>query len=117
MKRIITAVVLLMALSTTNSFAQDAKGKKENFAWQKAYMDSAGISADVQEKIEAIKKEYEPKTKAIRKDNALTEDAKKEQIKALNKEKAKTIEALLTKEQKAKIKAIKESLKKDAESN
>jgi hypothetical protein len=113
MKKIVIIMTVLFAIGTNNIFAQDAKGKKDNFAWQKNYMDSAGISAEVQAKIEVIKKEYEPKTKAIRKDKALTEDAKKAQMKVLNKEKATAIEALLTKEQKATIKAIKEKLKKD----
>jgi hypothetical protein len=117
MKKIITIMTMLFAMGTTQSFAQQEKVKKENFGWQKMYMDEASISTDVQAKIETIKLEFEPKTKAIRKDASLAEDVKKEKLKVINKERATAIEALLTKEQKAKIKEIKERLKKENESN
>jgi hypothetical protein len=113
MKRIITAVVLLMALGTTSSFAQDGKMKKEGFSWQKNYMDSAGIAAEVQAKIETIKLQYDPQIKEIRKDKALAEDAKKAKMKEVRKKMNDEIVALLSKEQKAKIKAIKDGLKKE----
>jgi Skp family chaperone for outer membrane proteins len=115
MKKVIMMLSLLLTIVVSQSFAQNDKAKKENFGWQKMYMDSAGISADVQTKIEAIKKDYDPQIKAIRKDATLAEDAKKEKMKELRKKMNDEINALLTKEQKAKIKAIKEGLKKEGE--
>lgn len=118
MKKIICMMLLFVAAGSTTLFAQEnQKNKKDNFNWQKQYMDSAGIAADVQGKIEAIKKEAEPKVKAIRKDDSLTEDVKKEKIKEINKKKGEDINALLSKEQKAKIKEIKERLKKEGGDN
>jgi hypothetical protein len=113
-KRIMLLGVLLM-IAVSQSFAQDAKVKKDNFSWQKVYMDEAGIPVDIQAKIDSSKQVFEPKAKAIRKDGTFTEDAQKEKLKALYKERATAIEALLTQEQKNKIKAIKERLKKENE--
>jgi len=116
MKKVIFTMLLLCTIGSMQSFAQEnPKGKSEHFNWQKTYQDEAGISPEVQEKIETIKQESDVKAKAIRKDKTLADDARKEKLKANNKEKSDAINALLTKEQKVKIKAIKERLKGDKE--
>jgi hypothetical protein len=115
MKKVVMIMGLLLTIAVSQGFAQDTKTKKDNFSWQKVYMDEAGIPVDIQVKIDSIKQVFEPKMKAIRKDASLDENAKKEKIKTLNKEKVNAIEVLLTKEQKAKIKTIKERLKKENE--
>jgi len=116
MKKIIMMMALFFAIGAGAAQAQD-KPKKETFSWQKAYMDEAGIPADVQTKIDDIKKEFEGKAKTIRKDATLDEDAKKEKLKENNKQKAQAIEALLTKEQKARIRDIRERIKKANEAS
>jgi hypothetical protein len=116
MKKILMMLALLV-LVYCNAQAQDNKPKKENFSWQKEYMDEAGIPADVQAKIIALKDESEVKVKEIKKDASLAEDVKKEKIKEVHKKKSEAINALLSKEQKSKIKEIKERLKKNDEVN
>lgn len=118
MKKMILALAIFLFAAGVQTFAQTTpKAKKEGFSWQKVHMDEAGIPADVQAKIEVINKESGVKVKEIRKDATLAEDVKKERIKEVNKKKGDDINALLTKEQKAKIKDIKERLKKESESD
>lgn len=113
MKRIMLIITLLVAIGLGNGFAQGGNTKKENFSWQKQYMDEAGIPADIQAKIDSLKAAYDVKIKAIKKDDTLTEEVKKEKIKEQHKQKAEDIFALLTKEQKEKIKEIRERIKKE----
>lgn len=118
MKKLTFMLLVLIITGSTQSFAQDApKNKKENFSWQKMYMDEAGIPGDVQAKIEVIKQESEAKVKEIRKDATLADDVKKAKIKEINKKKGENINALLTKEQKEEIKEIRERIKKESENN
>jgi hypothetical protein len=109
----ILLLLALLVLGYCNAQAQDNKPKKEGFSWQKEYMDEAGIPADVQAKIIALKDESEGKVKEIKKDAGLTEDEKKEKIKEIHKKRGESINALLSKEQKEKVKEIRERIKKE----
>lgn len=112
MKKVILMFAFFLFAFGVQSFAQDStKAKKENFTWQKQYMDEAGIPADVQAKIEVIKKETQIKIKEIKKDGALSEEVKKEKRKEIRKQMNTGINALLSKEQREKIKGIKEKVK------
>jgi|GEM_PF-4407990 len=110
-------MLALLVLGFSNTQAQDNKPKKEKFSWQKEYMDEAGIAPEVQAKITVLKEESEVKVKAIKKDTTFSEEEKKEKIKEVHKKKSEAINALLSKEQKNKIKEIKERLKKNDEVN
>jgi hypothetical protein len=116
MKKVLFVLLALAMGAGTQSFAQEApKTKKETLVWQKVYMDEAGIPADIQAKIDSIRGSYESRLKEIRKDNALPEETKKDKTKELNKQRSEEIFALLTKEQKEKIKTIRERLKKESD--
>jgi hypothetical protein len=113
----ILLLLALLVLGYCNAQAQDNKPKKEGFSWQKEYMDEAGIAPEVQAKITVLKTESEVNVKAIKKDTTFSEEEKKEKIKEVHKKKSEAINALLSKEQKSKIKEIKERLKKNDEVN
>lgn len=118
MKKLLFTLFIFTAIGATQSFAQETpKTKKENFSWQKQYMDEAGIPTDIQAKIEVIKKESEAQVKKIKKDETLSEEVRKEKIKEVQKKKGEDINAMLNKEQKEKIKEIKERVKKESENN
>ncbi len=99
MKKVFLAMAFFFALGLTTVSAQDApKHKKQQFGWNKMYMDEMGISADVQAKVEAVKKESDAEIDVLRKNNSITADEKKEQMKALALKRQKGIYALVTPE-------------------
>lgn len=103
MKKVVVVMALFFAVGISNVSAQDAaKPKKEQFGWNKKYMDEIGVSADVQAKIEAVKKENDAELKAVRENATLTPEQKKEELKVVNTKRQKAISALLTPEQLAK---------------
>lgn len=65
-------------------------------------MDELGITADVQQKIQDIKKANDEDVKNVKTDAGLTEVQKKEKLKELRKKRIEAIEALLTADQKKK---------------
>ncbi len=114
MRKILLMLGLLLFMGAGHSFAQGGD-KKESFNWQKQYLDEAGISADVQARIDTIKSTAEIKLKEIRIDESITDEVKKEKMQEIYKKRYEEINVLLTKEQREKIKEIKERLKKESE--
>jgi hypothetical protein len=93
-------MAFFFAVGLTTVSAQDvAKPKKQQFGWNKMYMDELGVSADMQAKVEAVKKENDAEIKAVRENTALTPENKKNQIKALAVKRQQGIYANLTPEQ------------------
>jgi hypothetical protein len=113
MKKVVVVMALFFAVGVSNVSAQDAaKPKKQQFGWNKKYMDEIGVNADVQSKIETVKKESDTELKTVREDATLTPEQKKEQTKALMLKRQKGIFALLTPEQLVKSKEIMASITK-----
>lgn len=112
MKKVLVAITFFLALGITTISAQEApKPKKQQFGWNKMYMDEIGVSADVQAKIEALKKENDLEQKAVREDISLTQEEKKKKIQELVIKRQKGIFSLLTPEQLAKSKEIQNRIK------
>jgi len=105
MKKLILAVVLMISLNLLTQ-AKDAKPKKEQFGWNKKYMDEIGVSPEVQAKIETIKRENDAEAKVVRENTALSADEKKQQLQPIQQKRQKAIFALLTPEQLEKSKTI-----------
>ena len=107
MKKVLVSMAFLLALGLTTVSAQDAaKPKKQQFGWNKMYMDEMGIAADIQVKVEALKKENDLESKAVKEDASLTPEDKKNQLQAIGVKRQKGIRALLTPEQIEKSKEI-----------
>jgi 4-alpha-glucanotransferase len=120
MKKIVF-LLLAFFLSSAGVNAQEAgKPKKQVFAWVKSTMDEIGISKEVQAKIEEFKKQNEVEQKALKESaafKALSEEEQKKQMGALLGKRQKTIYDMLTKEQQAKVDAMREKIKKETEAN
>lgn len=109
MKKILLAVLLLTA---GFSAVQAQDKKKEQFQWSKATMDALGVSAEVQSKINDIKKSNDAEIKKVKDDGTLTEEQRKEKLKELRKQRMDAIEALLTPEEKKKADEMKKEINK-----
>lgn len=109
MKNIIFSILLLVGCFTF-SFGQDtgtaAIPQKPKFEWNAESMDKAGIAADVQTKITDIIKVADDAFKVLRKNKELTPESLKAQIKIIRDKSNADVQALLTDEQKKKIKEI-----------
>ncbi len=111
MKKLITIAALILIISF-NSQAQETKlAKPASFSWSQKTMDYLGLPQEQQQKITALKKEYEPKIKAVQSDTALTEEEKKQKVKELYAVRNAQIDKLLTKEEKQKVKEMKQKMK------
>lgn len=120
MKKLLFAFFCIMLLSTNVNAQDGPKPKKQVFAWVKSTMDEVGISKEVQAKIEEFKKQNEAEQKALKESDAfkaLSEDEQKKQMGALLGKRQKTIYDMLTKEQQAKVDAMREKIKKENEAN
>ena len=107
MKKVLVSIAFLLTLGLTTVSAQDAsQPKKQQFGWNKTYMDEIGVAADIQVKVEALKKENDLESKAVREDASLAPEDKKKQLQAIGAKRQKGIYALLTPEQIAKSKEI-----------
>ncbi len=70
-------------------------------------MDEAGVEPSIQEKFKQLKKGRNTELKIIRESKELTNEAKLAKIKALNQERDKDVDALLTTTQRSRINLIK----------
>ena len=111
MKKVILAI-LLLASCATFSFAQDAAAtpKKPKFELTAETMSSVGIAADVQTKILDLTKAADAALKPLRKNKELADDDRKAQIKVIRDKCDNDVQALLTPEQKKKIKEMKKAM-------
>lgn len=117
MKKVLVAMAFFFAFSLTTVSAQDAaKPKKQQFAWNKMYMDEIGISDDVQAKIEVLKKENDLELKAVRENTSLSSEEKKTQLQQISVKRQKIIIALLTPEEIGKFREIVARIKAHNES-
>lgn len=107
MKVVVIFLMLVLAFGARVSFAQSAPSSHKPFVLNKEVMDEAGVDPSIQEKIETIKKGRDTELKIIRESKELTNEAKLAKIKALNQERDKDIDALLTTTQRSRINLIK----------
>ncbi len=96
--------------------AQDAPAAKKPtaFSWNKAALTEIGCNAEQIQKIADVRKASLEKRKTIDADASLDEAAKKTAVRALLKERTESSNAVLTDEQKAKVKEINTKLKEEA---
>ena len=95
--------------------AQDQKTvttAQDRAAWEKKFKEDLKLTDEQSQKYDALSKDYADKFEAISKDATLTPDAQKEKKMALKKEKEGKLMEILTPEQQAKYKEIKESMEK-----
>jgi Spy/CpxP family protein refolding chaperone len=87
----------------TSSFSK--KGGRKEMNKGNDMMKDLNLSADQQTKMAAIRTQYKTKMEALRNDNSLTEDQKKARLMELRKAQNIEINALLTPEQREKMKS------------
>jgi Spy/CpxP family protein refolding chaperone len=95
--------------------AQDQKTvatAQDRAAWEKKFKEDLKLTDEQSQKYDALSKDYADKFDAIAKDATLTPDAQKEKKMALKKEKEGKLMEILTPEQQAKYKEMKESMEK-----
>lgn len=96
--------------------AADAKSadqmKQDRAAWEKKFKEDLKLTAEQSEKYDALSKEYSEKIDAIAKDATLDQNAQKDKKMNLKKEKEAKFLELLTVEQQAKYKELRDSWEK-----
>ena len=83
--------------------------KQDRAAWEKKFKEDLKLTAEQSEKYDALSKEYGEKIDAIAKDASLDQKALKEKKINLRKEKEAKFLEILTADQQAKYKELKES--------
>lgn len=108
---LILAVAIAAALFVSNVSAQE-KGERKGPRGDRAEMvgermvKELGLSADQAAQFKAINESYRPKMEALREDQTLSREQRREKVQALNKEREAKVDALLTPEQLAKAKEL-----------
>lgn len=97
MKKTAVLSVLLMFSITSTVFAQDDKPKGK-YERNEKYLDEGGLSAELQVKIENVKKINDEKVKAVNADKFMPKLQKQERLKELRIERKREIDALLASE-------------------
>jgi Spy/CpxP family protein refolding chaperone len=86
--------------------------KQDRAAWEKKFKEDLKLTTEQSDKYDALSKEYSEKINAIVNDASLDKDAQKEKKMGLKKEKEAKFLEILTPEQQAKYKELKESMEK-----
>lgn len=114
----IAAMFGAFSLATVSSYAQDAppppkeKGRSEAQGERRGpggnmmdmYKD-LNLTKDQEAKIKSIDEEQRAKMQELRNDNSLSEDARREKMMAMRKDRMEKVNAVLTKEQQDKLEA------------
>lgn len=93
---------LLLALAAVAA-AQTVVPAQAAEKWLPPAMAGIGLTADQKAKLEPVVLEQRKQVKAVKADTALSETAKQEKLKAVNKEANQQFKAILTSEQWAKL--------------
>lgn len=96
---------------------QKAQMAKQAEEWEKILKAELKLTDAQLEKYNALNQEFSEKKQAILNDASLTPEAKKEKKTALKKEKEAKLNEILTPEQQAKYKELKESMEKKKEAS
>ncbi|MEE6185947.1 hypothetical protein PIECOFPK_01044 [Mycovorax composti] len=116
MKKTILLVAIIGAFSLTSTYAQNAPAKEDKKEARGERRGPGGgnmmviykdlnLTQEQEGKIKAINDEQREKMMALRNDNSLTDDARREKMRALMQERQEKINAVLTKEQQEKLAA------------
>lgn len=106
---LILAVVLAAALFVSTVDAQE-KGERKGPRGDRPGMEmmnermakELGLSADQQAQIKAVNESYRPQLEAIREDQSLSREQRREKAQTINKERQTKVDAILTPEQRTK---------------
>lgn len=105
MKKIFLSLLIFAGLTLgMNASPRHGMDRKE----RKGKMTELNLSTDQQEKIKTLNSEFKAKFDDLKNNNSLTEEAKKDQRKSLKESRKSQLQAVLTPEQQAKFKEIKE---------
>jgi hypothetical protein len=116
MKKFLLSCLFLLGC-TVLTFAQDAAAavpapvKKPKFEWTAATMTTLGLTADVQTKILDLTKAAEDEAKKLRKDKSMADEDRKAKMKEVRTTCETAIAALLSDDEKKKLKAMRKELK------
>ncbi len=105
-----TLIACLVATGFAATAQDDVKPETQKEKKAKA-MESLDLSDDQRAEIDALREETRKKLEAIKADEDMEMDAKKAEAKAIRKESKEAMTAVLSEEQKAKLKAIKVTYK------
>lgn len=116
MKKTILLVAIIGAFSLTSTYAQNAPAKEDKKEARgerrgpgggnmMAIYKDLNLTQEQEGKIKAINDEQREKMMALRNDNSLTDDVRREKMRALMQERQEKINAVLTKEQQEKLAA------------
>jgi Spy/CpxP family protein refolding chaperone len=110
MKKILAFTVLLFTLTSASQAQQASSPKKEaSKEERKKVKDDLNLSSEQASQMKEINKDFKDKFFAIKGDNSLTEEQKKEKFKELNRERMRKTNSILTPEQQRKMSEYKKS--------
>lgn len=108
----LAAAVFLPNVNAAQDKAPPAEGRRGDPAQQERrgqrMAEELGLSADQKAQIKAINQSYRPQLDALRDDQALSREQRREKAKALNQEREAKVDAILTPEQRTKAQAMRE---------
>jgi len=108
----IAAGFTLSAQAQDSSAAKIQHKNKHSKEWKHDGKAKLDLTADQQEKMKAMRAEFKIQAKAINDNSALTEDQKKEQLKALHVKNRQQMKAVLTPDQQQKVAEQRKNLRK-----
>jgi Spy/CpxP family protein refolding chaperone len=117
MKKLLVMACLAAGL-TLSAQAQDNKTTKEGHKgdhkreWKKGGKDKLDLTADQQAKMKTLHESYKSQAKAIKDNQSLSDDQKKEQMKALSVKRREEMKLILTPEQQQKMSQQRRNMKK-----
>ena len=86
----------------------DRVGKGKGFDRGKRMQEELGLSSEQQQKVSSIHSEFRPKFEALRNDNSLNKDQKKEKMRQLMQQQQEQMKAVLTPEQIQKMQSLRQ---------
>lgn len=101
MRKIFLSLILFAGISFAVSASPDRDGKHRR-GTHAGMMKDLNLSAEQQEQIKTINKDFRSKLEALREDKSLTKDTRRERMKELSDSKREKVQALLTPEQQTK---------------
>ena len=108
MKRIITsAFVILLSIGAAQAQTASTEKNKVHKEHRKGGFDGLNLSADQQAKMTQIRTDFRSKAEVLRNNSALSQDQKRTQMKELMQQQQEQVKAVLTKEQREKMKSMK----------
>lgn len=111
MKKLLLSLLLLTIVSSVSFAQQGKKGGPDRGRFE--LPKELNLTAEQQQKVDAINADFKAKFEALRADSSVSREARHEKMKSLNQERIKAINEVLTPEQQAQWKALKEKARKE----